>query len=120
MVLKALHLLGYFGYTQLASNHSLFLKSIASSITVVLVYVDEIILSSIDINEINCPNSLLDSKFTIKGLRVLKYFLGFEIAWSSHGLHLCQRKYALELLLNAGLLACKPSNVPMDYNCKLQ
>ena len=35
------------------------------------------------------------------------------------GLSLCQRKFTLKLLSDTGLLACKPSNVPMDQFAKL-
>ena len=35
------------------------------------------------------------------------------------GLSLCQRKFTLELLSYTGLLACKPSNVPMEQSVRL-
>ena len=41
-----------------------------------------------------------------------------EIAWSKSDIVLSQRKYALELLDDAGLLGCKPASIPMMSNFK--
>ncbi|CAM8998928.1 unnamed protein product [Rhodiola kirilowii] len=57
--------------------------------------------------------------FKIKDLGQLRYFLGFEVSRSDDGLFLNQKKYALELISEAGLLGCKPSIIPMDTNHKL-
>ena len=57
--------------------------------------------------------------FQLKILGPSKYFLGLEIAKSSRGISLSQRKYTLSLLEDTSFLACKPSNLPMDPNLKL-
>jgi len=57
--------------------------------------------------------------FKLKILGSLQYFLGLEVAKSSKGIILAQRKYALSLLEDTGFLGCKPSYLPMDPNLKL-
>ncbi|RVW24045.1 Retrovirus-related Pol polyprotein from transposon RE1 [Vitis vinifera] len=55
----------------------------------------------------------------LSDLGKLKYFLGIEIAQSSSGVVLSQRKYALDILEETGMLDCKPVDTPMDPNVKL-
>ncbi|RVX09482.1 Retrovirus-related Pol polyprotein from transposon TNT 1-94 [Vitis vinifera] len=54
-----------------------------------------------------------------KDLGKLKYFSGIEIAQSSSGCGSFQRKYALNILEETGMLDCKPVDTPMDPNVKL-
>ena len=49
----------------------------------------------------------------------LKYFLGIKVARSLEGLFLCQRKYALDILIAIGMRGAKPSPSPMEQNYKL-
>ncbi|RVW83633.1 Retrovirus-related Pol polyprotein from transposon RE1 [Vitis vinifera] len=57
---------------------------------------------------------VLSKEFEIKDLGTLRYFLGMEVARSSKGIFVSQRKYTLDLLKETGMLGCKPSNTHMD------
>nr|GEU36965.1 ribonuclease H-like domain-containing protein [Tanacetum cinerariifolium] len=58
----------------------------------------------------------LRSKFQIKDLGKLRYFLPIEVIDTNNSLCLSQRKYCLDLLSDFGLLACKPSATPHEQN----
>jgi hypothetical protein len=107
------------GYTQSKSDYSLFTKQRSAGFTVILVYVDDLVLGGTDVDEINHIKTLLDTKFSIKDLGVLKYFLGFEVARTKAGISLCQRKYTLDLITDAGLLGAKPCSTPMQPQLQL-
>ncbi|XP_071686939.1 uncharacterized mitochondrial protein AtMg00810-like [Rutidosis leptorrhynchoides] len=83
---------------------------------VLLVYVDDIVITGNNIEEINNVKHSLSKTFMIKDLGKLKYFLGIEVIETEHGLSLCQRKYFLELLNEFGLLGCKPLNTSIEVN----
>ena len=104
------------GFNQSKSDYSLFTKDDSGNFIALLVYVDDIIITGNNINEINNFKDFLKSKFQIKALGKLNYFLGIEVLETTHGLCLSQRKYCLDLLSEFGLLACKPSFTPLESN----
>ncbi|XP_019455108.1 PREDICTED: uncharacterized protein LOC109356230 [Lupinus angustifolius] len=70
-------------------------------------------------NEINNIKSILNAKFSINDLGPLKYFLGIEIARSRKGILLYQRKYALDILQETGMITSKSCSTPMEYGKRL-
>ena len=76
-------------------------------------------LGGTNLEDIKQLKDLLNAKFSIKDLVALKYFLGFEVARNSQGISLCQRKYALDLISDAGLLGAKPCTTPMQPHLQL-
>ncbi|KAL9299575.1 putative RNA-directed DNA polymerase [Arabidopsis thaliana] len=87
---------------------------------IVLVYVDDIVIASTSEAAAAQLTEELDQRFKLRDLGDLKYFLGLEVARTTAGISICQRKYALELLQSTGMLACKPVSVPMIPNLKMR
>ena len=82
---------------------------------ILIVYVDDIVLTEDDDEEIDKLKNILEKEFKIKDLRSLKYFLGMKIAWSRTSISVSQHKYVMDLMNEIEMLDCKPANTPMDY-----
>ncbi|XP_072060397.1 uncharacterized protein [Arachis hypogaea] len=107
------------GFTPSENDHSLFTKSTGTTFTAILVYVDDLVLAGDDLSEIQAVKMFLDDKFKIKDLGLLKFFIGMEVSRSNAGIALYQRKYALDLITDCGLLGAKPASTPMEYTASL-
>ncbi|GJT33006.1 ribonuclease H-like domain-containing protein [Tanacetum coccineum] len=106
-------------FVQSVNDHSLFIKSKDNKFIAFLVYVDDIVVTGNCIDEIDKFKVFLKSKFKIKDLGPLKYFLGIEVIKTEKDLCLTQRKYCLELLKEYDLLGCKHVSTPMEPNSVL-
>ncbi|KAM1425821.1 hypothetical protein TB2_017749 [Malus domestica] len=107
------------GFKMSNADSSLFVRDSSAGKLVVLIYVDDLIVTGDSLTEIQRLKGFLHKKFAIKDLGTLKYFLGIEVASSSKGLLLNQRKYILDLLQESKMLEAKPVATPIACKEKL-
>jgi hypothetical protein len=93
---------------------SLFIYKKGPVIIYLLVYVDDIIITSSSLAAIDALLADLWSNFALKDLGSLNYFLGIQVTCLSNGILLSQEKYATDLLRRVGMLFCKPVSIPMS------
>jgi hypothetical protein len=78
----------------------------------VLVYVDDIIVTSSSQKPTEGLLCKLSQEFDLKDLGDLHYFLGIEVHEVTNGIILSQDKYASDLLQRVGMKDCKPVSSP--------
>ena len=108
-----------YGFDQSRSDYSLFTMDRGTEYIQVLVYVDDLVVSASNSSLLASFKAYMNQCFHMKDLGVSKYFLGIELARNPTGLYLCQRKYALGIIEEAGLLAAKPVAFPVEQNHRL-
>ncbi|GKV35763.1 hypothetical protein SLEP1_g43983 [Rubroshorea leprosula] len=104
------------GFVQSQVDYSLFTSSKGQSFVAVLIYVDDIIITGNDTARIQALKQYLHTRFSIKDLGPLKYFLGIEVIRTRVGIVLSQRKYALDILHETGVIGARLSHSPMEQN----
>lgn len=107
------------GYFMAPADSSLFVKVHGGKVAIVLVYVDDLIITGDDEEEVQLMRANLSIRFQMKELGELNHFLGLEVERTKEGLFLCQQKYAQDVLDKFGMLDCKPISTPMEVNAKL-
>ena len=101
------------------ADSSLFFLQQGKLVVYLLVYINDIVMTS------NCPQFLsslivqLGTAFELKDLGPLHYFLGLQITWTSKGLFLSQSKYAQDLLLKLNMQSFKPAYTPCAPHLRL-
>ncbi|XP_050115651.1 uncharacterized mitochondrial protein AtMg00810-like [Malus sylvestris] len=109
---KLFAILKSLGFHQSQSDASLFVLQ-ESVPVIVLVYVDDILVTSP--NPAACQSFIqkLSTVFPVKDLGPLHYFLGLEVQRSAAGLFLHQSKYIFDLLHKTRIDGAKPCLTPL-------
>jgi Reverse transcriptase (RNA-dependent DNA polymerase) len=102
------------GFKASQLDSSLFIHGNTSSIVMVLVYVDDIIVTGSDVNQVNSPISSLASQFSLKDIGPLHYFLEIQVSSQSYGFHISQPQYIRDLLVRAKMDCAKPYSTPFS------
>ncbi|RVW70826.1 Retrovirus-related Pol polyprotein from transposon RE1 [Vitis vinifera] len=109
----------HLGYTASPYDSALFLRRIDKGTILLLLYVDDMIITGDDLSGIQELKDFLSQQFEMKDLGHLSYFLGLEITHSTDGLYITQAKYASNLLSQAGLTNSKTVDTPIELNAHL-
>ena len=87
--------------------------------TAPIVYVDDMIITKDDAEEISRLQEQLSTEFEMMNLGGLKYFMRIEVARSKQRYISLSKNYILDLLSKVGLLKCKHVDTPIVQNHKL-
>ncbi|WKA04854.1 hypothetical protein VitviT2T_022853 [Vitis vinifera] len=107
------------GYTASPYDSALFLRRTDKGTILLLLYVDDMIITGNDLSGIQELKDFLSQQFEMKDLGHLSYFLGLEITHSTDGLYITQAKYASDLLSQAGLTDSKNVDTLVELNAHL-
>ncbi|KAH9714143.1 reverse transcriptase Ty1/copia-type domain-containing protein [Citrus sinensis] len=99
---------------------SLFFRRTKSDIIIMLIYVDDIIItgsSSKDVEEVIVK---LSKTFALKDLGSLNFFLGIQVTRNQDTILLSQTKYVQDLLIKVEMANCKGIDTPFSTSEKLK
>ncbi|KAL9252264.1 Retrovirus-related Pol polyprotein from transposon RE1-like protein [Drosera capensis] len=107
------------GFTQAKSDSSMFVYRRHSQVIILLLYVDDIVVTGSSHTLLSSFISVLSSEFAMKDLGDIHYFLGIQVLRTRTGLFLSQEKYILDLLRRFGLHTLKSTRSPLASRISL-
>lgn len=103
-----------FGLCCSKSDPSLFVYKTEKDIIILLLYVDDMVITG---NSSECLACLLQQlqhkEFRMTDMGELHYFLGIQVQKHKNDIFLYQQKYAEDLLVVAGMTDCEPMPTPL-------
>nr|GEY25491.1 hypothetical protein [Tanacetum cinerariifolium] len=107
------------GFVHIKCDHSLFIYRHGRDVAYLLLYLEDIILTTSTTSLRKSLMARLSHEFAMKDLGPLSYFLGVTVSRTHHGMFLSQTKHAKEIIERAGMSSCKPAHTPIDTSPKL-
>ena len=109
------------GYTRSEYDHCLYIKKLSDIFIILVLYVDDMIIVSKSIDDINRLKAHMSRTFDMKDLGAAKHIVGMEIHRDRKNgkLWLSQQKYVEKVLEKFCMNNVKPVNVPLASHFKL-
>ena len=107
------------GFTESSSKYTLFTYRTPRGITLLLLYVDDMVISGDDVDSMLSLKQHLRQQFQMKDLGHLRYFLGLEVAYAQRGYLVSQQKYTSDILSRACLTNTQTAATPIEQHHRL-
>ncbi|XP_066392281.1 uncharacterized mitochondrial protein AtMg00810-like [Miscanthus floridulus] len=101
------------------SEHAVYLRVVGTRRLIVGVYVDNLVITRGDPQDISTFKEEMKVTFKMSDLRLLRYYLGLEVTQMGSGIIVYQNAYAAKILEGARLTGCNPNHTPMESRLKL-
>jgi hypothetical protein len=102
------------GFVGSRADPSLFIYHRNMESVYLLLYVDDIVLTTSSEQLLRQTIMALEREFSLKDLGTLHYFLGVAVSRSSEGMFLSERQYIIDILDRAGMSECNPCSTAID------
>ena len=101
------------------ADTSLFVFGKGAELAYILLYVDDIVLTTSSTTLLNKIIAVLKTEFPMTDLGRLQHFLGIKADFNKEGLFLSQSVYAQDIIDRANMGTSKPVTTPVDIKSKL-
>jgi hypothetical protein len=100
------------GFSRCHSDPNVYTKKVGIHLIILVLYVDDLILTGSDSKLLNQVKTNLKKKFEMTDLGFLHYFLGLHYLQTNEEIFLSQSKYDCDLLRHFHMDVCKPTPSP--------
>ena len=107
------------GFSRCHSDPNVYTKKVGNHLIILVLYVDDFILTGSDPKLITHVKSSLKQNFEMSNLAHLHYFLGLQVMQTKEGIFLSRSKYSCDLLPRFYMEYCKPAPSPFQSGVKL-
>lgn len=104
-------------FSKSAADPNLYFKVIENHPLILVLHVDDLFLTGKEQLIAQCKRELT-SKFEMKDIGLMHYFLGLEVWQRLDEIFLYQGQYTVDILHRFGMLDCKSMSTPMVSNLK--
>src|SRR6185369_8039605 len=107
------------GFSPSDHDPALFIHLSPRGRTLLLLYVDDMLITCDDVEHISHVKKQLSEQFQMSDLGPLSYFLGIEVLRTAKGYYLSQCKYIQDLIARSGISDNRTATTPMELHLQL-
>jgi hypothetical protein len=107
------------GFQRTPSEHALYVRQNGNVQLVVEVYVNGLIITGSDRDNIRSFKEEMAATFKMSDLGLLHYYLDIEVKQNASSISLNQGAYAMKILERSDMTGCNPCHVPIEARLKL-
>ena len=102
------------GFVQNSVDHCVYKKTTNDGVTLVIIWVDDLIIAASNMNLMNSFKDNMKRRFKMKDLGKISYFLGIDFNQKDGEMRMNQKRYLTKLLERFNMTDCKPRTTPCE------